>query len=109
MADAALHALRAEAGTSALVVITGNVPTDRFLRLATMARRTSRVVLVRVWPPGDRLPGALPGAKVIDVDRLDQFQAAWAASRHDCAAPFVLREGTRRPSGVFAHADGAAT
>ena len=77
VADAALHALRAEAGTSALVVITGNVPTARFLRLATVARRSSRVVLVRVWPPGDRLPGALPGAKVIDVDRLDQFQAAW--------------------------------
>ena len=32
VADAALHALRAEAGTSALVVVTGDVPTDRFLR-----------------------------------------------------------------------------
>ena len=78
VADAALHALRAEAGTSALVVITGNVPTDRFLTMATAARRSARVILVRVWQPGDRLPGVLPGAKVIDVDSLDHFQAAWA-------------------------------
>jgi hypothetical protein len=35
------------------------------------------VILVRVWPRGDRLPGVLPGARVIDVDSLDQFQAAW--------------------------------
>jgi uncharacterized protein (DUF58 family) len=77
VADAALHALRAESGTSALVVITGNVPTDRFLRMATAARRSARVILVRVWPRGDRLPGVLPGARVIDVDSLDQFQAAW--------------------------------
>jgi uncharacterized protein (DUF58 family) len=78
VADAALHALRAEAGTSALVVVTGNVPTDRFLRMATVARRAARVILVRTWPPGDRLPGALPGAKVIDVDELAMFQAAWS-------------------------------
>ena len=77
VADAALHALRAEAGTSAIVVITGNVPTDRFLTMTTVARRSARVVLVRVWPPGDRLPGVLPGAKVIDVDTLDAFAAAW--------------------------------
>ncbi len=76
--DAALHALRAEAGTSALVVVTGNVPTDRFLRMASVARRSARVVLVRTWPPGDRLPGVLPGARVIDVDDLSGFQAAWA-------------------------------
>ena len=43
-----------------------------------VARRSARMMLVRVWPPGDRLPGTLPGAKVIDVDSLDQFQAAWA-------------------------------
>jgi uncharacterized protein (DUF58 family) len=78
VADAALHALRAEAGTSALVVVTGTVPTDRFLRMATVARRSARVVLVRCWPAGDRLPGVLPGAKVIDVDELDAFQAAWS-------------------------------
>jgi uncharacterized protein (DUF58 family) len=78
VADAALHALRAESGTSALVVVTGNVPTDRFLRLATIARRAARVILVRTWPAGDRLPGALPGAKVIDVDELAMFQAAWS-------------------------------
>ena len=78
VADAALHAVRAEAGTSALVVVTGNVPTDRFLRLATIARRSARVVLVRTWPLGGRIPGTLPGAKVIDVDSLAQFQAAWS-------------------------------
>ena len=78
VADAALHALRAESGTSALVVITGNVPTDRFLQMATVARRTARVILVRAWPAGDRLPGVLPGAKVIDVDELAMFQAAWS-------------------------------
>ena len=76
--DAALHALRAEAGTSALVVVTGNVPTDRFLRMVTVARRSARVILVRAWPAGDRLPGVLPGAKVIDIDALDVFQAAWS-------------------------------
>jgi uncharacterized protein (DUF58 family) len=78
VADAALHALRGESGTSALVVITGNVPTDRFLTMTTVARRSARVILVRVWPEGDRIPGYLPGAKVIDVDTLDQFQAAWS-------------------------------
>jgi uncharacterized protein (DUF58 family) len=76
--DAALHALRAEAGTSALVVVTGNVPTDRFLRMATVARRSARVLLVRAWPAGDRLPGVLPGARVIDIDELGAFQAAWS-------------------------------
>jgi len=75
--DVALHALRAESGTSALVVVTGDVPTDRFLAMASVARRSARVVLVRTWPAGDRLPGALPGAKVLDVDDLDGFAAAW--------------------------------
>jgi uncharacterized protein (DUF58 family) len=78
VADSALHALRGEQATSALVVITGNVPTDRFITMSTIARRSSRVILVRVWPKGDRIPGHLPGAKVIDVDSLEQFQAAWA-------------------------------
>jgi hypothetical protein len=45
--------------------------------MSTVARRSARVILVRTWPPGDRLPGVLPGAKVIDVDTLDGFQAAW--------------------------------
>lgn len=75
--EAALHALRAEPTTSALVVVTGNVPTERFLRMASAARRSARVILVRVWPSGDRLPGVLPRAKVIDVDQLDQVQVAW--------------------------------
>ena len=76
--QSALDALRAETGTSALVVITGNLPTERFLRTVGIARRRTCVVLVRVFPPGDRLPGTLPGAKVLDVDSLDQFAAAWA-------------------------------
>ena len=46
--------------------------------MATVARRMARVILVRAWPPGDRLPGVLPGAKVIDVDELAMFQAAWS-------------------------------
>ena len=53
----ALRALRAEAGTSALVVVTGNVAPERFLAMASVARRSARVILVRVWPAGDRLPG----------------------------------------------------
>ncbi len=73
----ALRALRAEAGTSALVVVTGNVAPERFLAMASVARRSARVILVRVWPAGDRLPGSLPGAKVVDVDDLDHFRAAW--------------------------------
>jgi hypothetical protein len=59
------------------VVVTGDVPTNRFLAMLTVARRSARVILVRTWPAGDRLPGVLPGAKVIDVDSLDGFQAAW--------------------------------
>ena len=78
VSDAALHALRAEAGTSALVVVTGDVPTDRFLAMHAVARRSARVILVRTWPAGDRLPGVLPGARVIDIDELDSFQAAWS-------------------------------
>ena len=58
-------------------MVTGNVPTERFLRMANVARRSTRVVLVRVWPAGDRLPGSLPGAKVVDIDNLDHFRAAW--------------------------------
>jgi hypothetical protein len=46
--------------------------------MSTIARRSSLVIIVRVWPKGDRIPGHLPGAKVIDVDSLEQFQAAWA-------------------------------
>ena len=43
--------------------------------MTTVARRSARVILVRVWPPGDRLPGSLPGGKVVDVDDLDHFRA----------------------------------
>jgi uncharacterized protein (DUF58 family) len=78
VADAGLHATRGESGTSALVIVTGNVPTDRFLAMTTVVRRSARVLLVRVWPRGDRIPGTLPGARVLDVDDLDHFQAAWA-------------------------------
>ena len=45
--------------------------------MANVARRSTRVILVRVWPAGDRLPGSLPGAKVVDIDNLDHFRAAW--------------------------------
>jgi hypothetical protein len=58
--------------------VTGDVPTGRFLAMLAVARRSARVILVRAWPTGDRLPGVLPGAKVIDVDDLDGFQAAWS-------------------------------
>ncbi|MFV0308274.1 MAG: DUF58 domain-containing protein [Desertimonas sp.] len=75
--EAALSALRAESGTSALVVITGNQPLAGFLRLVANARRTARVIVVRVFPPATRLPGTLPGATVIDVDSLEQFARAW--------------------------------
>lgn len=75
--DAALAALRVETGTSALVVITGNQPLGDLLRLVASARRSARVIVVRVFPVGMRLPGALPGATVIDVDSLEQFARAW--------------------------------
>ena len=80
VADAALHALRAEAGTSALVVVTGNVPDRPLPAMATVARRSARVD-----PRAGRgrrataCPASLPGAKVIDVDDLDHFHAAWRA------------------------------
>ena len=95
--DSALRALRTETGTSALVVVTGNVPTERFLRMATVARRSTRVVLVRVWPAGDRLPGALPGAKVVDVDDLDHFRAAWASAMMFIGDRSLLAPRWRRP------------
>ncbi len=77
---AALAALRAEPATSALVVVTGNAPTQRLLQTATVGRRSARVIIVRVWPAGDRIAGALPGAKVVDVESLDQFQLAWSSA-----------------------------
>ena len=46
--------------------------------MATVARRTARVILVRAWPAGIGCLGSCPGAKVIDVDELAMFQAAWS-------------------------------
>ena len=63
VADAALHALRAESGTSALVVVTGNVPTDRFLHMATVARRSARVILVRSGRPATACPASCPAPR----------------------------------------------
>lgn len=74
---AALAALRYETGTSALVIVTGGLPAEELVVLVSQARRKARVLVVRVWDQGNVQPGVIPGAKVIDVDSLAQFQRAW--------------------------------
>ena len=74
---AALTAIRSEAGTSALVLVTGGLPAEDLMILASQARRHVRVLIVRVWPDGQIEPGVLPGAIVMDVDSLDRFARAW--------------------------------
>lgn len=77
IAEAARVATRFERGTSAVAIVTGPRPVVDFLPLTTTMRREARIIVVRVWPQGERTAGVLPGATLLDVDDLDTFQLAW--------------------------------
>lgn len=66
-----------EPGTSAMVVLTGAVPTAELLGLRRVVRRGCRLLVVRVWPRKQVRREALPGASLLDVDGLEGFAAAW--------------------------------
>jgi uncharacterized protein (DUF58 family) len=74
---AVLTGIRTESGTSAVVVVTGGVEPADLVLVASQAKRHARVIIVRVWPDGAVEPGSVPGARVIDVDRLNSFRRAW--------------------------------
>lgn len=78
--DVGRVATRFETGTSALVVVTGPRDTSDLLALVATLRRVVRIVVIRVWPAGERQPGRLPGATLIDVDALETFQIGWKAT-----------------------------
>lgn len=75
--EAASQLLRREPGSSALVLVTGGIPTDELLATVQVAKRSGRVIVVRVWPTDRREAGALPRATLLDIDGLDAFQLAW--------------------------------
>lgn len=77
LAPLALALLRAELGSSALVVITGRAELEDLMGTVQVARRFARVLAVRVWPPGERRRGVLPGARLFDVEGLEEFRRAW--------------------------------
>lgn len=70
-------AVRSEIGTSATIIVTGSQDLDRLVGTVAMVRRHGAVVVVRVWEPESRRSSAIPRARVIDVETLDQFVAAW--------------------------------
>lgn len=73
----ALHGLRTEAGTSAVILVTGSAAAEQLVGFASQVRRRARVIIVRVWPAGEVQAGVVPGARVLDVDSLDRFCRAW--------------------------------
>lgn len=73
----AMRAAQVERGTSAMVLVTGGLPAVELMSLAIQLRRRARVVIVRVWPLGAMTPSVVPGARVIDVESLTQFQRGW--------------------------------
>jgi uncharacterized protein (DUF58 family) len=76
-AKASLLALRSETKVSAVVLLTGSVDAYALAVLAAEVRRKAKVMIVRVWPDGEVVPGRIPGAVVLDVDSLDGFCRAW--------------------------------
>ncbi|MCB0965482.1 MAG: DUF58 domain-containing protein [Ilumatobacter sp.] len=74
---AVLTGIRAEAGTSAVVVVTGGLAPVDLLPVVSQARRRARIIVVRTWPTGTIDVGAVPGARIIDIDDLDGFRHAW--------------------------------
>ena len=75
----ALAMLRADRGVSAVTLVTGATPSVELLGFVSRLRRKARVIVVRVWPPGEVLAEALPGARLIDVDSRAAFVHAWGA------------------------------
>jgi hypothetical protein len=76
--ETALAMLRGDRGVSAVALVTGGVPAVELLGYVTQLRRKVRVIVVRVWPPGEILPDVLPGARLLDVDARVGFVNAWA-------------------------------
>ena len=77
--ETALAMLRGDRGVSAIALVTGGVPAVELLGYVTQLRRKVRVIVVRVWPPGEILPDVLPGARLLDVDARVGFVNAWGA------------------------------
>lgn len=75
----ALALLRSDRGVSAIALVTGGAPSIELLGFVTQLRRRARVIVVRVWPPGEVLADVLPGARLIDVDSRTAFVHAWGA------------------------------
>ena len=75
--DAITALLRREPATSAMVVLTGGLDAGELLPAVRAVRRSCKVVVTRVWPEGRQSAGALPGATLVDIDRLEAFAAAW--------------------------------
>jgi len=65
-----------DSGVSALVFLTGEKSPVELLPLTTAAKKHGEVVVVRVVS-ADAEPIAMPNARVIDCQDLDQFAAAW--------------------------------
>lgn len=75
--DAAAQVLRLEPGTSALAIVTGDVPTEELLATVRAVRRSCKVIVTRAWSHEARGTEALPGATLFDIDSLEGFAVAW--------------------------------
>lgn len=74
---ASLNGLQGEIGTSALVVVSGNIRDAELMPVATFVRRTAHPMFIRIWPPAAIQAGSIPRATMIDVDSLEGFRFAW--------------------------------
>lgn len=74
---ATLVGLRSEPRVSAVVLLTGPLPAEDLLPYVAQIRRKARLVIARVWPPGEVTPGRVPGARMVDYDTLAGFLRAW--------------------------------
>lgn len=70
------HLLQRERGVSALALVTGALTQAELLPIVQAARHRTRVTVIRVGGTGGGVE-SLPGARLVDVDGLDEFVAAW--------------------------------
>ncbi len=68
--------VRREVLASSYVLVTGSRPADELLRVVGVVRRHVRPLVLTVGDP-DRIVHVLPGARVLAVEDLDTFAAAW--------------------------------